>query len=409
MRIILIHRHFWPDTPPYASMLLTIARQLVVDGHNVQVFTSIPSYKSDANTLSKNLTDSINDIKIKRIFLFQENGRSIFFKLLNMVYFPIRILFHILMNPKVDVVMSSTAPPVITGFCSALGAKIIKAKFIYHCMDIHPEVGRISGEFRNTLLYAFLLKLDHWACKNAKHIIVLSEDMKRSLLMRDNRDNLQRKIQIINNFSLSGYEENDGKVNSQFLKGKDKFRILFAGNIGRFQKLESFIDAMHILSKGNVNIELVFLGEGAALDSLMERAKDKLGKTIHFFPHQKISVARKIMADADLGIVSLLPEVYKYALPSKTMTYLDEGCPILVTVEEESELVKFIIDQEVGIFSRLGDAESIAATVNQFIKETTNTSSSKSLSARCKYVADKYFSERTIVQKWSSLYEKLER
>ena len=402
VRILLIHRYFWPDTPPYASMLLTIAKQLVNDGHEIEVLTSQPSYKSISTESFEKSNDVINGVKIKRIRLFTEVGKSKFFKLLNMVYFPMRITLHILFNRKINVIMSSTAPPVVTGFSSALGAKLINAKFIYHCMDIHPEIGKISGEFKNPTVFKALLKLDTWSCKVAENVIVLSGDMKQSLLNRSTEtlDN----IQVINNFSLS--ENTVTKIvslKSEYKKESSKFRILFAGNIGRFQMLESFIDAMFLLDDFP-QLELIFLGEGAALENLKVRSKNNLGKKIKFFPHQDINTARLIMAESDLGIVSLLPEIYKYALPSKTMTYLAEGCPLLVTVEPESELVKFVAENKIGVTGLPGNAESIAGAIRKAI---STTKLDAGISQRCKNIAEKFYSEPIVAKQWSALYDAL--
>jgi glycosyltransferase involved in cell wall biosynthesis len=406
VRILLIHRYFWPDTPPYASMLLTIAKQLAADGLDVEILTTQPSYKSGAATPSNISYNKINKIRVKRISLFKENGRSIFFKLFNMFYFPLRIFLYILFNPKIDSVMCSTAPPVVTGFSSALAAKIIRAKFIYHCMDIHPEIGRISGEFKNTFIYKVLLKLDNWSIKNATHVIVLSDDMKKTFLNRSKNFLLMNdKIKIINNFSLSDeYQPNNIELKQKYKKNKKKFRILFAGNIGRFQMLESFIDAMDFL-KDLPEVELVFLGEGAALSGLKSRARDKLGVSIHFFPHQNINTARKIISGSDLGIVSLLPSIYRYALPSKIMTYLAEGCPLLVTVEVESELVKFINRYNVGVTGLPGNPDSIASAIRSIVLDKNRKYSS--MSKRCIDVAEIQFSEHIIVKQWSKIYHHL--
>ena len=114
--------------------------------------------------------------------------------------------------------------------------------------------------------------------------------------------------------------------------------------------LESFIDAMDLL-KNFHDIELVFLGEGAALNSLKKRADGN--KRIKFFPHQKLNIARQIISESDLGIVSLLTDVYKYAFPSKTMAYLSESCPLLVAVESKSELFRFVVTNKITLTSSL--------------------------------------------------------
>ena len=46
---LAVHRYYWPDTPPYASMLRTIAAEWTGAGHPVDVLTSQPSYKPEAN------------------------------------------------------------------------------------------------------------------------------------------------------------------------------------------------------------------------------------------------------------------------------------------------------------------------------------------------------------------------
>ena len=42
--IVLIHRYFHPDTPPYAAILREIALSLGAAGHRVTVLTCQPSY-----------------------------------------------------------------------------------------------------------------------------------------------------------------------------------------------------------------------------------------------------------------------------------------------------------------------------------------------------------------------------
>ena len=50
------------------------------------------------------------------------------------------------------------------------------------------------------------------------------------------------------------------------------FRIIFAGNLGRFQGLEDIVGATSLLGP-LANFELVFLGEGKALSSLQSLAE----------------------------------------------------------------------------------------------------------------------------------------
>jgi len=106
------------------------------------------------------------------------------------------------------------------------------------------------------------------------------------------------------------------------------------------------------------NFELVFVGEGTALSEI-KSLSESLGNCIRFVPHQSMEVARKIIAEADMGIVSLQNEVIKYAYPSKTMTYLAEGTPILLCVDNDSEISSFIEYENIGVSVIPSDTKQI--------------------------------------------------
>ena len=71
---------------------------------------------------------------------------------------------------------------------------------VYHCMDLHPEIGRLSGEFANPVAYRILARLDAATMRRATAVVVLSEDMARSVARRDPA--LADKVVVLNNFAL---------------------------------------------------------------------------------------------------------------------------------------------------------------------------------------------------------------
>jgi len=402
VRVLLIHRYFWPDVPPYASMLRVIARRLAADGHQVEVLTSQPGYKADSPLPPQPAREGIDGFEVRRLGLPADRGRGLARRLFNIAYFPLRVLLHCLLHGRYDVIMASTAPPVVVGFAAALGARLTGGRFLYHCMDIHPEIGRLSGEFRQPLLFGLLRRLDDWSCRQASHVIVLSGDMAAALRERPGRS---ADIRVINNFSLPDFDSvgpdlSDATIAS---RGDRQCRLLFAGNIGRFQGLEAFIDAMAYLEH-RPEIELVFLGEGTALAGLRTRAGERAGRQIKFVPHQPACIARRWMSRSDLGIVSLTPGIYRYAFPSKTMTYLEEGLPLLVAVEPDSELARFVADKGIGIAVPPGDPTGIARALEHLLDSGPSL---PQLSARARSVAAAEFSEAAVLPRWSTLFMEL--
>lgn len=396
LRVLTIHRYFWPDTPPYASILRRIAARWSQDGHDVEVLSTQPSYKVDAGIPKQATNEVVDGFKVHRMSLLPETA-GLLFRALNAVLFALRSFIYLLSHRQYDVVMISTAPPIIGGALVGLAAKLIGARFIYHCMDVHPEIGKISGEFRNPVLYSMLRKVDAWTCRGAARVVVLSEDMESAIKSRPHAGDV--KVSIINNFGLPVFEETAADLPAEFRKADGVFRIIFAGNLGRFQGLETFIDAMKLIEEHR-DIEFVFLGSGKAMGALQDAATRM--DNVNFFRHQPVSIAQRIIADADLCVVSLIPGVVHYAYPSKTMAYLQQGRPILVSVEPESALAKMVEAEAVGVVVEPGSASGIAKAIVELANDRELWRHMQKSAARCGVMQ---FAEKPILDKWTALLQ----
>lgn len=401
LRILAIHRHYWPDTPPYASILRSIVLRWTEDGHKVEVLSTQPSYKQQAIPRQP-AVEYLDGIRVRRLSLLAEKGRLLR-KVFNIGIFSVAIIVYAILRRRFDVIMASTAPPVLTGFAARIAAKLTGAKFVYHCMDIHPEIGSLSGEFSHPLLFDILRRIDASNCRNAAAVVVLSRDMLNSVNNRQNEK--LRNVVIINNFSLPFFgDEEIASLPVEMSKSSGVFRVVFTGNIGRFQGLDTAVAAMHQLV-GYSNIELMLLGEGKALPELKLMAGALLGKSVKFFPHQPSAVAKALIRSADICLVSLIPELYKYAYPSKTMTYLCEGRPLLVAVEQASEIAGFVCKEGIGMCVQPGDIDAMAGAIRILADKPHSLDN---MASCAKGAGKAKFDTTTILAQWSQLINNLQ-
>lgn len=392
LRILAVHRYYWPDTPPYASMLKRIVTRWQQDGHNVEVLSSQPSYKSELDNKILPQSETVDGIRIERLKLPSEAGRPII-RVINAIKLSFAILVKAFLR-RYDVIMISTSPPVVGGFAAALSALLTRSRFIYHCMDLHPEVGQLSGEFKNPYLYQLLLKIDSWTCSRANPVIVLSRDMEKTLRQRPH--GAQMSITILNNFSLP--HELSLPENLPVNIAYSDLTILFAGNIGRFQNLDIVIEAMKHLRE-NKNIRFIIMGEGTAKEALLNKAKSYKAN-VEFISHQTIEVAKAVISKVDAGFVSLAPNIYRYAYPSKTMTYLELGCPLIVAVESESELANDVRNGKYGFCLPVNSGLSLAQLL---LKMSQDKSWKSTMKKNALLKASEEFSETVQIEKWSNL------
>ena len=356
--MLAVHRYYWPDTPPYASILRDIVAQWSVDGLEVEVMSSQPSYKQTA-IAARPRREVIDGVTVRRIALRREHGRR-WQVPFNIAIFTVVVAVRVLTSRRrFDVVMTSTAPPVVLAWAVSQATRLRGGRFIYHCMDVHPEIGRISGEFSSPLVFGVLQRLDRTTCATAAAVVVLSTDMAASLRRRERSKHLP--IHVINNFELGQPSIPGAQVSTDSDDGP--IRMVFTGNLGRFQGIETVIAALGKVKHAKVRLTL--MGDGSAIGDMRELAAATDGADVVFLAHQDVASARALIASADLGLVSLTGGIHRFAYPSKTMTYLAEGCPIIAVVEPECELVEMLEREGLGIGVPPGDSDALANVLDQ--------------------------------------------
>lgn len=399
MRILAVHRHFWPDPPPYASFLRSIGGRWAADGHSVEILTAQSSYNAAERAEQRPAKERVDDLDVQRVRVVPEGG-LLPGQFLNLLVFPLQVALRILVGPKRDMVMCSTAPQVTLGYAVAIAARIRRTKFVYHCMDLHPEIGRLSGEFANPVVFKILAAMDLATMRRAARIIVLSEDMRATVVSRDLQ--LASKVEVLNNFSIPEFSEPAESPLPTPAPGT--LRIVFTGNLGRFQGLETAVEALGGLSSGSP-VELVFMGEGKAKKDLEALAGLRAGRpdvTVTFLPHGSPGAAKALMRTAHLGLVSLVPGVIRYAYPSKTATYAGEGLPLLVACEQDSELARSVRDQGLGLSVPVNDTAAMAEAIEHGRIRLAEDRGQRWRDAVMEK-ARQEFNEEVVLNKWAAL------
>ena len=388
MRILILNEEFTPDTHGY--LISDIAKKLQSEGHHINYF-ACKSKKFFSE--EKNNTDDLNAIKLKRFWVLRFFIQSRIIKFINMFLFPIQCLIYGLFLKKIDLIFCASSHILFLGNVGLILSKYHKSKFIYRIEDIHPHKIVFNSDTKlGKILFNSLLFLDKLNCENSDNIAVLSNDMKQTLEKRAVKDlnisvipNLPRDISLKVNISS----------NSFLPKKKNIFRLVFAGNIGRYQGLDILIEAMTCLK--NENIELIFIGEGERQDFLKRKAKTLLDKTIFFLGFHNIHSVHSLINSADMGIISLAEGIEKLSFPSKITTYLSLNCPLLTIANEGSELSKIVNRYNIGITS--GTKNSME--LSKKILECSRISNFKeTFYSNINNIMNSYFSKKDILESW---------
>ena len=393
--VVLIHRYFWPDTPPYASILRDVAERLGQDGLRVTVLTCQPSYNRAVVERAPARERLGRGVTVRR-WPVLDDRRSSALKLANLLWFCLRLALSLPRLGRVNVVMAASTPPVVLAATASWLARRKGADFVYHRQDIYPEVavglGKQEGLLSRTARWA-----DARTDRRAGRVVVLSRDMAETIRARGVPP---EATVVINNFDPWPLPDL-GSAAEPHADGQ--LVVVFAGNIGRFQGLETLFQALVALRDDPVDFH--FFGAGALSERLESLVSEQGLQRVHQHGYQHPDqVADFLASQADLGVVSLAPGVIRAAYPSKTLSYLRQGTPILALVEGDSELACTVRDERIGIQVEPGDVAGLVAAIRTLSADRSLLGGARE---RARSLYARSFDKDVRLAQWSQLFERL--
>ena len=355
-RILLLTQWFDPE-PTFKG--LVFARELIQQGFDVEVVTGFPNYPGGKVYPSYKIKwlqrEVIYGVQITRLPLYPNHDQSAMKRILNYVSFAASSLFYGLFMAKRADVIYAYHPPLTVGITASLLRLIRRTPVVYDIQDMWPDTLRATGMLRGNRLIAIVSCVCNWVYKHVDCIVVLSPGFKKVLL---DRGVPEGKVNIIYNWCDECALSSSARGLPEHLRS-NKFTILFAGNMGNAQGLETIIDAAQLLKEKGAGIQFVMLGSGIAVDNLKEMVASKQLDNVVFYPRVQIHEVKPYFDAADALLVHLREDpLFKITIPSKTQAYMATAMPILMAVDGDA--ADLVVDSRSGVVAKSGNAESIA-------------------------------------------------
>ena len=270
LKLTIVSNYYYPDVASIANLYRQLAEYLARE-MDVTVLCAVPSYLGaipEAYHGRRYFCSRENGVRMIRIGVpafdktrKKQRIKSLFFYLLRAVG-ACRLL------GKQDVILAVSQPPVFGGFIGWWLKKRTGGKFIYNIQDFNPEQIECAGFSKSPLILKTLKAMDCFFCRAADSIITVSEDMRKTLYARLN--GTVPENHVINNWvdteRIVGVPKAANPLLKKYGLREQDFLVVYAGNIGIMQNLETFLRAAEKL-KGRPDIRVVFIGAGARLSA----------------------------------------------------------------------------------------------------------------------------------------------
>lgn len=340
IKVVLLTQWFDPE-PTFKG--LAFARELVRKGFEVEVVTGFPNYPGGevykGYRIQMIQREVIDGVQITRLPLYPSHDGSAILRIINYVSFAASSLFYGLFMLKRPDVIYAYHPPLTVGVTASLLRLIRRIPIVYDIQDMWPDTLRATGMLSNERILAVVSRVCEWVYRRVDRIVVLSPGFKRLL---KERSVPEAKVDVIYNWCDEAALQGAAKGYPQGLPGNDKFRIVFAGNMGKAQALGTVVDAAELLSKERPDVCFVLVGSGVEVDGLKQMVAAKGLGNILFIPRVPMSEVGAILSAADALLVHLKDDsLFAITIPSKTQAYMAIGRPLIMAVRgDAAELVE---------------------------------------------------------------------
>ena len=370
MKVLRLPTYCYPEV--FSSSHLENDRYSAYEDNKIEllVYTPMPSRGIDDLTrekYSKVKYEELNNgyVKIHRFSMFKEPKNTI-----------LRALRYILINHKqyklaskakdIDVIYGASTPPTQGLYCAKLKKKLSKkykknVPFVYNLQDVFPDSLSTTGiAKKGSLIYKIGNKIANKIYNAADVIIVIGEDMKSNIMAKGVPEG---KIQVVYNWintdTVNYIPKEQNALYKELNLNPNTFKIVYAGNLGKAQGLDTLIDTAEIL-KDHENIEFIIFGKGAEEAALKKRAEGM--KNIKFFPLLPVERVPEVYSIADACVVCCKKGTGGSGFPSKTWTIMGCARPLLVAFDE-GELTNTVNNNLLGIATEAESANALSESI----------------------------------------------
>ena len=359
---ILILTQWYPPEP--AHLLQELAQTLLAGGHDVTVLTGFPNYPSGTlypgYRVRWRQREVLAGVPVVRVPLYPEHSRSGAGRMLNYVSFSLSSALlgpWLLKRPDVIFVYH---PPLTIGLPATLLSRLWHVPFVLQIQDMWPETLSATGMLNSPRILRWVGQFARWVYARASSILVISPGFRRNLL---DKGVPADKVHFISNWvDTETYHPTEPEPELAAELGlAGRFNIMFAGNIGEAQGLETVIEAADLLRDLH-DVQFVIVGDGIALARLQQAAQARHLTNVRFLGRYPAHAMSRLYALADVLLVHLKDDpLFRITIPHKTLAYLATGKPILAAVS--GDVAELVTGEGVGVTCSPSDPAALAETV----------------------------------------------
>lgn len=352
MRILVLSLYYWPDDTGIAVFARGRCEYLASRGHEVTVCTGMPFYPQwrirQEYRRRMIVREQHDNVTILRNVLYVPKKVTSARRIVHEASFAAGVVVRAFTAKRPDLILI-ISPPLALGAVAILLSRVWHVPYSFHVADLQPDAAQDLGMLQQGRLMRALHWLERVSYKNAALVSTLTEGMRQRILEKGFSAD---KVVLFPDWAdpslykipLPGRGE---RFRREYGFG-DQFLVVHAGNMGVKQGLEVVLGAAEI-DRDRTELRYVLVGDGAVRSQLQQRARSLRLRNVSFLPLQSRDMFNEMMAATNVALVTQLGSVRDIVFPSKVLTLLAAGRPVIASIGEESEVARVLEESNAGV------------------------------------------------------------
>lgn len=392
---LFLSRSFWPDIEGSGQSFTALCEELAKI-YKVTVIAGRSYYTKDETFGVGRIygRETFNGIEILRVRHSRFWKKNIFARAINWITYSF-FTFIAALRMKSEAIIVGTDPPFL-GIIAMIVSWLKSIPYIYCCMDIYPDCALEIGRLRRGFLSYIFDYCNRKALNKARLVVSLGESMEDRLRAKGVREQQIKTIPLwIDTTIIKPVAKADNPLVEK-LGLKNKFIIMYSGNIGLSQDFSSILQSVATF-KDRSSFYLVFIGEGAAKESLKDEVRALGLENVLFLPYQPKDLLLFSLGMADLHLVPLKKGLGGASVPGKVYAIMAVARPYLAITDRESEPARLVKEYGCGLWAAPQDIRAIAKVFSWAISHPTELERMGNIG---RHIAETKFDKGIIVKEW---------
>ena len=347
--ISIITANFYPEDTAI-GLYTTQFAEFLSNEYNVTIATGFPYYPqweiyNEYKDNKKFITENYKGISVIRYKQFVPKKVTIISRLKMIFSFVLGTNKNIKKIKNVDLVIC-IVPFTFSIIPAFILAKRKKAKLWIHVQDFEFDLAFESGIFKKNNVFSAIIKktvlsFERFLLNKANLISSISFQMLKKV---------SEKAEKISTYYfpnwISDKQINPDSYVQHHYFNKEKFSLLYSGNIGEKQDWDLFCKVTALLEPHN-DIEIIVVGDGGYLPTLKGICTKY--NNIKFEKLVPFKELNDLLCSASCHFLFQKPEVLDTLMPSKLLGMMASEKPCIVSGNSKSEVAK-VLTAETGIY-----------------------------------------------------------